>query len=394
MPFLASNAVLVIAYKYWTQDPRILREIAALVRFGYAVDFICIRTPNGPPPTLEGVNIVSFPMQKKRGSTLQYVTEYLVFSLLLFFNISALFLKKKHKVIIPFVMPEFLVLLCIVPKLLGAKIIMDWEDPSIEVFRAKFHNTKKYLYPPLLLFEKAASFLADVIITPNEGFRRAFVNRRHPGEKIHIVMNAPDMSIFNMPAESLASAGPDKKFIILYSGSILKRHGLDVLIRALPIIAKEIPEATLQILGNGEEDFFSKCRNLWKELGMAGHIQHLPGVFITDMPKVILNSSIGVVPNRKDAFTSINFPQRIFEFGILKRPIVVSRLPGIQDYYDEESLCFFEPENHVDLAEKIISLYRSPEKRSALIEKNYDITAGIDWENAFLNIVGKLSGKQ
>jgi glycosyltransferase involved in cell wall biosynthesis len=290
-------------------------------------------------------------------------------------------------------MPEFLVLLCIIPKLLGAKIIMDWEDPSLEVFRAKFHNTKKYVYPLLLLFEKAAAFLAHVIITPNEGFRRAFVSRGHLGEKIHIIMNAPDMSIFNIPAEAVDSVGPGKKFIILYSGSILKRHGLDVLIRALPIIVKEIPEATLQICGSGEADFFSQCRHLWKELGMAGHVEHLPGVFITGMPKVILHSSIGVVPNRKDAFTSINFPQRIFEFGILKRPIVVARLPGIQDYYDEESLCFFEPENHVDLAEKIISLYRSPEKRAALIKKNYGITAGIDWENSFLNIVGKLSGR-
>ena len=85
----------------------------------------------------------------------------------------------------PFVMPEFLVLNCLLPRLCGANILMDWEDPSREVFLAKYPGREQSTYMALLtLFERLSVSLACEIITPNEGFRRAFAERSLPREKI------------------------------------------------------------------------------------------------------------------------------------------------------------------------------------------------------------------
>jgi len=53
-------------------------------------------------------------------------------------------------------------------------------------------------------------------------------------------------------------------------------------------------------------------------------------------------------------------------------------------------LCFFEPENHLDLARKIIDLHNSPEKRNTFISNTYAVTKKIRWKEPFLGIVKSL----
>ncbi len=385
----SEKPVLIIAYKHWSTDPRIQREIGALVDNGYMVDYICTRMSSEPKPSMRGVRIYSFPIHKKRGGVLRYMTEYATFCLFVFIMTNCLYLRNRYKLIIPFVMPEFLVLNCVIPKIFGAKILTDWEDPSREVFLAKFRNGEKSFFFKLIsLFEKLSVMVADEIITPNEGFRKAFVKRGYDAGKIHIIMNAPDPTIFFDDAEEHCFPD-DGTFVILYSGSIVRRHGLDVMIKAMPLIVQEIPGARLKVLV-GQEEYLSECRNLCSELGMEKHVEFADGVYISKIPDIIKSCAAGVVPNRKDAFTMINFPQRILEFALLKRPAVVPKLPGIEDYVDESSVVFFEPGNHADLASKIIDLHRSPEKWQSIVRSAHAVVKKLEWRQPFLDIVERL----
>ena len=62
---------------------------------------------------------------------------------------------------------------------------------------------------------------------------------------------------------------------------------------------------------------------------------------------------VGIIPNRRSAFSEINTPTRIFEYLALGKPVIAPRTPGIQDYFSPGSLFFFESGNSKELARKI-----------------------------------------
>jgi glycosyltransferase involved in cell wall biosynthesis len=370
-----NDRVLLIAYKYSDQDARILRERAALLDRGCPVDMICPRHPQRMPKQHAGLRLFSPTMLRRRGSKARYLFEYLVFFLYAFLMAARLHLKHRYKVVMVFVMPEALVFCALIPKLLGARILMDWEDPAREVFLSKFHGRSERLFLALIdLFEKLSVRFSNHIITPNEGFRRAFVERGVPAAKISIVMNAPDTGVFEaLPATDVPPTSP---FTILYHGGVLERSGLDIAIRAMPEIIKRIPDARLVIIGTGE--FTDTCLELARTLGVNEHVAHEGRVYLDGVPSYITRASVGVIPNRDMPFTRINFPQRSMELALMRRPILAPRLPGIEDYLDDRNAFLFTPDCPEDLARKAIEIYDNPD----------DVQRRLDAASAWLRTVG------
>ena len=77
-------------------------------------------------------------------------------------------------------------------------------------------------------------------------------------------MNAPDMTHFQKAADTDSEPEQDR-FIILFNGSIVHRHGLDIMVRALPLIVKKIPHAYFQIVGGHGGEYQTECLALGKE---------------------------------------------------------------------------------------------------------------------------------
>src|SRR2546425_11168806 len=95
-------------------------------------------------------------------------------------------------------MPDFLVFTAVVPRLLGARVILDLHDPMPELFRSIFGLRRdQLLFRCLLKLEKLSIAFADVVLTPNIAFKEIFASRSCLAEKIQIVMNSPRESIFD-----------------------------------------------------------------------------------------------------------------------------------------------------------------------------------------------------
>ncbi len=390
------NRILFIMFKYFNQDPRPQREAAALIDQGFLVDVICL-SPSDAENKYENSERLRFftvPVHKKRKNQLRYLYEYTALLGCTFSVAAWLYFRNRYKMVQIFVMPEILMFSGVIPKLLGARLLMDWEDPSFELYLTKFKTRYDFIFLALIrLIEKLSVALADKIITPNEGFKQAFSGRGFRSEKIDIVMNSPDRRIFDKVAEQVGSS-EKRRFTVLYNGTILMRHGLDVAIRAFKIVTEKIPDARMVIIGDGESDYVNQCRAIAEQENIAGKIDWRGFVNIDQIPDIIRQSSVVVIPNRKTEFTVINFPQRILECGYLRVPLVVSRLPGIEYYMNDESICFFEPENYKNLAEKIISLHTSPLQRQTLIENAFQLCKNLTWEPDYKKVVNELTGER
>ncbi len=98
---------------------------------------------------------------------------------------------------------------------------------------------------------------------------------------------------------------------------------------------------------------------------------------------------------RRDIFLDFAFPNKLSEFIIAGKPVIVSRLRTIQHYFSDEALAYFTPNSPADLAAQMIRLYRDHASRARLSQKAKAEYAPIRWDimkARYLDLVAALSG--
>ncbi|MFZ1519516.1 MAG: glycosyltransferase family 4 protein [Ignavibacteriaceae bacterium] len=370
--------VLMIVYSHLPQDPRVRREANALKEKGYEVDIICLKRKHQSTfEIIDGINLFRLNVEKSRSSKSRYIILYLTFFFKAFIKVNRLWLKNRYQVVHVHNMPDFLIFIPFLQKLFGTKIILDLHDPTPEVYLAKFNSGPKTI-KLLELQEKISIWFADQIITTNIAFVDAFVKRGCPKEKITIVMNSPDDKIFNRINSVTRNSIIENKTIIMYHGVILERHGLDILVRAIDLLKNKITNIELWVFGDGE--FKSNFLELADELKLDKIIKYFGPVELETIAETIPNVLIGVIPNRLNPFTNINFPTRIFEYLHFSKPVVVPKTQGISDYFNDNSIWFFEPDNLNDLADKIFNAVNKENENNEILSKAKDVYLKHTWE--------------
>lgn len=373
-----SARVVMVAFSYYLFEPRIRRESEALADAGYEVDVVCVQKENEPSEEIvHNVRIYRMPLQRKRGSKLRYIWEYFYFTFSAFLKITSLHFKNKYQIVCAHNMPDFLVFTGLIPRLMGAKIILDLHDPMPEVFMTKYEKDEKnFIIRTLIFLEKISVKFSKVVFTPNIAFKNLFL-RSCPAEKMHIVMNSPDENIFT-PRNPDNKPDPNK-FTVMYHGSIVERNGLDIALYAIAKLKDKIPNLTFQVYGEG--DFVPRFLELIKELQIENCVNYHGQTSLENIVAALEKVDLGVVPNKSNAFTQLNVPTRIFECLRMNKPIVAPATRGVLDYFDKSNLFLFEPGNADDLAKTILEVYENPEQRQVILEAGIKILQEHAWEN-------------
>ena len=132
--------VCMVAYTNYQFDSRVRREAEALVQRGDTVDFICLEDENAENPEYHnGVRLIKISSKRYRGSDAKmYLTSYLYFFMAVTFKLAGLQLKNSYQVIQVHTMPDFMVFVAVLPKLMGAKVLLDVHDLMPELYQSKF----------------------------------------------------------------------------------------------------------------------------------------------------------------------------------------------------------------------------------------------------------------
>jgi glycosyltransferase involved in cell wall biosynthesis len=113
---------------------------------------------------------------------------------------------------------------------------------------------------------------------------------------------------------------------------------------------------------------------------------------LEEISREISTIDAGIIPNRKSPFTELNMPVRIFEYLSLHKPVIVPRTQGIRDYFDEDSIFFFEAGDAQSLAKVILEIYSDPARRRRVTEQGVTIYARYRWELQSRSLVELVSG--
>lgn len=372
--------IAMVVLSSYPIDVRVRREAEALCDAGAEIDVLCI-TQRGEltKDNVNGINVFRLNLKRYRASKLRYLLEYALFFSWSFLKLTYLELRNRYDIIHVHNMPDFLVLTAIIPKLFGAKIVLDLHDPMPELFSSMINvDEKHYIVKILKFFEKICIKFANLVLTPNIAFKKLFVSRGCPDSKIQIVMNSPDEKVFKYHNNSLKESKYSSKFLLMYHGAIVERHGLDIAIKAVAELKEKIPNIYMVIYGRG--NFLTKVEKLIDGLNLKDHFEIRGFAVVDEIAAFIPQIDIGVIPNRTNPFTQLNFPVRIFEYLINKKTVIVPETGGIKDYFDPESIYYFKPGDSANLAETIFRIYSNNGESKKTLEKSYAVYKNYTWE--------------
>jgi len=247
-----------------------------------------------------------------------------------------------------------------------------------EFFAARFNRSINSLPVRLVkLQEKLSCLFADHVITVTELWRQTLIQRGVPAHKVSVVMNVADEHIFRRTASRPLD---EHAFHLIYHGSIVYRYGIDLVIRAIHLLHKEIPDLHLTIHGKG--DFLEELRAMSEQLGLNDCV-HFSTQFVptSELPRLIERAHLGVVPYRRDIFTDGILPTKMMEYVALGVPVLAAKTAAISAYFDDSMVEFFTAEDVEDLARKIKLLYNDRERLASLAKNAEKFIQQYSWAN-------------
>jgi glycosyltransferase involved in cell wall biosynthesis len=378
------KSICILVQNYYEIDIRVRRKAEALVAAGYSVDVFALASSYSESKqyTLNGVNVCTLSLGKKRGSIVRYLFEYLAFSLWCAFNVAAGFGKRRYCIIDVNNLPDFLVFAGAYAKLRGAKIVFDMHEITPEFYMSKYAISEgAWLIRLLKCIEKASFKFADHVITINEPIRELLERRGLPASKCTIIMNSVDESLFASASKSSAAPGPAPtlpSFVMMYHGTLTRIYGLDIALQAFSMVQAEMPGAQFWILGNGPEK--GSLEALTQKLGLAASVRFIGSVLPQEVIEWLSRCDVGVLATRRDVFLDLSSSNKLSEYIVMGKAVIASRLKATRYSFSEGALAFFEPNSPANLSRQMVRLYKDPGLRLQFCEKARQEYAPLRWE--------------
>lgn len=362
------SRVCVVRQFHYPADPRVRREAEALVADGHEVDVICLRQPGeSAREVVNGVDIHRLPLDHERGSLGRYLYEYSTFFVMAFFKLMALFVRRRYDIVHVNTMPDFLVFVSVVCKLFGARVIIDMHECVPELYQTKYSlNARHPVIRLLALVEQWSMAFADQVITCTEQQKAVFVARGTPAEKIAVVLNSANTSIFQPGDAEPRMWTPGDELVLVSHGLVVERYGLDTIVRAVAILKQDIPTIRLRVLGRGE--YLPELTALVRELGVEEQVWLAGFIPESDMLDAIRTAHIGVVAVKRDAFRDLTHTNKMYECIAMRKPVVIAETAAVRAYFDDTSFQYFASDDPADLARTILHLYHHPERARQMVE--------------------------
>ncbi len=171
----------------------------------------------------------------------------------------------------------------------------------------------------------------------------------------HVINNGVDLRRFQ---DVVAEPQTSPTICMVANFSPLKDHA--TAIRALPAIARAIPEGKLVLVG-GNVGGLNQAKQLVAELGLANVVRFAPRT--TNPEPIIAGSQVGLLTSVRGESCS----NAILEYMALSKPVVATACSGNAELLQDGQNGFLVPPNSPGaVADRVIELLRHPERAHAM----------------------------
>ena len=383
----------MLAYTFYEVDNRVRRYAEALARRGDRVDAIALaREGKNNTEVIKGVRVLR--IQKRvidETGPVSYLLKLMLFFFRSAWRVTIEHLKDPYQVIHVHSVPDFEVFAAFIPRLMGAKIILDIHDLVPEFYASKFKvGERSLIFRTLVLLEKLSIAFSSHVIISNHLWYEKLIRRSVRPEKCTAIINYPDPSIF---APRPRPASPNGEFLMCYPGTLNWHQGLDLAVEAVALLRDRAPNVKFLIVGDGPDR--EKLRSMIQEHRLEDRVFLKGFIPMEQVAEIMSGIDLGVVPKRRDSFGNEAFSTKIMEFMAMNVPVVASRTAIDEYYFSDRLVQFFESGNPADLAAKILALIADPDRRNSLRGCSSEFIARNNWDvkkQEYLALVDRLAG--
>jgi len=226
----------------------------------------------------------------------------------------------------------------------------------------KFKNLNFLVRNPYFgkMVERYVLKKVDHILTVVEEAKELVVSKGIDPNRVTIVSNTPSHIFYEKTV-----AGVDneldflkQRYAAIYIGGIQKGRGIQIVLNAIPIIIKKIPEFLFVIVGSGyakkEMENIIKEKNLQNFVHLVGWVEH------KNLVKYIGMCRIGLIPHIVTEHKNTTVPNKLFDYMAFGLSVLASDAIPIKRILDEEKCGrSFRNGDTEDFAQKLVDIYFS-----------------------------------
>ncbi|MFC0250923.1 TIGR04063 family PEP-CTERM/XrtA system glycosyltransferase [Massilia consociata] len=272
-----------------------------------------------------------------------------------------------------------------------------WEDAAVDHGTSSENGLR---YRATRALETYALKRADAVTTICEGLRKDILARGIPADKVTVIPNAVDIDKFSVGGsadqELKTKLGLQGSRLIGFIGSFYAYEGLDILLRAVPQLAKELPDLRVLLVGGGPQD--AQLRQLAKDLNITDKVVFTGRVPHDQVQKYYDLLDVLVYPRLSMRLTDLVTPLKPLEAMAQGRILAASDVGGhLELIADGKTGVLFKADDPSSLADKVGALLRAQERWPALraagreyveSERNWPVSVA-----RYKNIYGRLTGQ-
>lgn len=216
-------------------------------------------------------------------------------------------------------------------------------------------------------------------------------------EKIKILHNAVDSEFFETTTNNATYRDGEDKIkdtiygnykTILFVGRLIKRKGIEWLIKAMDTIINELKRTDVLCILVGEGEYYGYFKVLVNKLNLGDYVLFTDSISNEDLIWMYRNTDIFVLPSLSEVCPTV-----VLESMYFGLPVVATDIPGVKDHFKDVAL-LVPPKNENRLAEAIIRLLddeeltrRLSKAGAELVKSKYtwDVVAK-DYEGIYIEV--------
>ena len=388
--------LLMLLHDYFPEEPRVATEARAAQAAGFEVTVVALRGPGEEHEEIvDGVRVIRLPVRHEQGGAkLALLGEYLRFTTLAAAHAVRLARGARPDVVHVHNPPDFLVAGALLPRLLGAKVVLDFHDLTPDMFMMRFDNRDGGVVDrSLRLVERWTAKASDAVLTVHEPYRQALGAHGIPVEKVSVVMNSLDESI--LPAPNVSDGAPES-FRIVYHGTATPHYGVHLIVEAVALVRPRIPTVRLDVYATGDAlpDIAARVQSHGLDDVVGIVPRFLPH---EEVLRRVQGASIGVAANLPTRLNHYALPTKLLEYVAMGVPAAAPDLPTIREHFSDEEIWFFEPGEAESLADVLVAVASDPEAASRRAENALRRYQAYRWPRSartYTDVLWKLAEKR
>jgi glycosyltransferase involved in cell wall biosynthesis len=223
----------------------------------------------------------------------------------------------------------------------------------------------------IYLYEKTILLASDLILTDTDLHRQYFHEVFDtPFQKIEAVPVGADEDVFRLVDSANTTIG-STQFEVLYYGSFLPLHGMDVILRAASILHDKPIYFTL--IGGNRLDL-SEFHHMIEKLDLK-NVTHIDWVEFEELPRYIARANLGLGgPFGKTGQAGRVITGKTFQFLAMAKPVIVGKYNGNGNGFEDKMNCLLVPRgNEEALAAAILWAFEHEEKLTQIGQLGHDL---------------------